>query len=611
MATASPPVYFQMQRFMKDQAGPPLFSPMSQSQTPRFSQPVTPLPALSQGRQESPFPLEPSSCSSVQSPFQDSELYTDNSPSTPQDLTTFSSYQVAQCDGFDASTQRFSQMGNYAVDSPCVSMQDVYQRSQFEMNDFDGDVAFNGLQQDLSFEIQGSAYHFDNEDMTVPIPMVGGGSGSNKHMSSSEGMSPAIKEEIYVHETSTNAYPLPEEDEDESEVEVDSIQAQIKDEDEDDDDDYQPSTTRKPTSPRASRRGLKSTKRPSQERLAESAPTKRQKTAISPAPAKVLPPSPTGNRGSLQCPDCPKYSKDEATLQSHIKKQHTRPFNCVFNFAGCTSTFASKNEWKRHVNSQHLVLEYWLCDLEPCAHVKNGAGGSSPSPSSSSRSSKSSSRRKSTTSTPNRQSVITHHNDTSSTFPNGSIFNRKDLYTQHVRRMHKPAHISKHASSSSSSSSKKSTNTPPSPATAAWDEQIKRYQTQATRPRCQLPTYMECPASGCGQHFEGDNAWDHRMEHVAQHLERAASGEEAPISFGGEGDETLMGWATRGDVDVVRMRADGSGWGLNNPLKPEGTVGNGNGGRRASAPVVETGRGSAATRHVYDGEEDAEGEDEY
>ena len=65
-----------------------------------------------------------------------------------------------------------------------------------------------------------------------------------------------------------------------------------------------------------------------------------------------------------------------------------RAFPCTFATYGCPSTFTSKNEWKRHVQTQHMRLGFWRCDQCPDVHCK----------------------------------------------PND--FNRKDLFIQHVRRMH-------------------------------------------------------------------------------------------------------------------------------------------------------------------------------
>lgn len=41
--------------------------------------------------------------------------------------------------------------------------------------------------------------------------------------------------------------------------------------------------------------------------------------------------------------------------------------NCIFEFAGCKGTFAGKTEWKRHVKTQHLRLNIWICSLGGCS----------------------------------------------------------------------------------------------------------------------------------------------------------------------------------------------------------------------------------------------------
>lgn len=69
-------------------------------------------------------------------------------------------------------------------------------------------------------------------------------------------------------------------------------------------------------------------------------------------------------------------------------QQAPRPFTCPLTPYSCPKTFTSKNEWKRHVLTQHLLLGFWRCDLCPDAAAR----------------------------------------------PND--FNRKDLFVQHLRRMH-------------------------------------------------------------------------------------------------------------------------------------------------------------------------------
>jgi len=41
------------------------------------------------------------------------------------------------------------------------------------------------------------------------------------------------------------------------------------------------------------------------------------------------------------------------------RKRHTRPYGCTARF--CLKQFGSKNDWKRHENSQHHRLESWKC----------------------------------------------------------------------------------------------------------------------------------------------------------------------------------------------------------------------------------------------------------
>lgn len=43
-------------------------------------------------------------------------------------------------------------------------------------------------------------------------------------------------------------------------------------------------------------------------------------------------------------------------------KRHERPYGCTFY--ACNKSFGSKNDWKRHENSQHFHLETWRCDEE-------------------------------------------------------------------------------------------------------------------------------------------------------------------------------------------------------------------------------------------------------
>ncbi|KAK4212087.1 zinc finger protein ZIC 5 [Rhypophila decipiens] len=308
-------------------------------------------------------------------------------------------------------------------------------------------------------------------------------------------------------------------------------------------------------------------------------PAATAKAALPPQPAAPPLSLVNNNKATHPCPDCAQPFKDQTLLENHIKKQHTRPFICVFHFAGCPSTFASKNEWKRHVASQHLLLNYWLCDEGQCDLASSGGSRSSSKTAIGGRSSRSSQNEGSTTAGGG----------------GGVIFNRKDLYTQHVRRMHMPPQIKKslkqqqqqqqQQTSSTSCSSKKGSDTPAASlaqaagASSEWETRLKNLQSRAIRERCKLPLMMTCPAVECETVFHGPDSWDQRMEHVARHLERAAAGKEAPVWFGssfcekaceqdedGGRDRTLVEWASREDVGIIRDNEKG-GWELVSLLK--------------------------------------------
>ncbi|KAF2088130.1 hypothetical protein K490DRAFT_64804 [Saccharata proteae CBS 121410] len=78
----------------------------------------------------------------------------------------------------------------------------------------------------------------------------------------------------------------------------------------------------------------------------------------------------------IPCPHegCRKVCPRPCDLNKHIKR-HTKPYGCTF--PKCMKKFGSKNDWKRHENSQHFQLEIWRCGLSsscssnapPCAEL--------------------------------------------------------------------------------------------------------------------------------------------------------------------------------------------------------------------------------------------------
>ena len=292
---------------------------------------------------------------------------------------------------------------------------------------------------------------------------------------SDEGLGASIKDEgspqnSTIHVEHVEADDLSDADADaDGDIDQDSVTGVIGADD--DDVEYTPKSTR--------------TRKRAASQPKASPPSKRSRTS-KPSPSK---PSKTQH----QCKSCDHAPfKDAAALQRHTANAHTRAFICVFAFAGCPSTFASKNEWKRHVSSQHLNLSAWVCELQACSKVL---------------------------STPKTGGPPTK----------GSEFNRKDLFTQHLRRMHAPFAVKR--------MQKKN---------PEWEEKLKELAVSCLRVKRLPPSRLLCPVGSCGTVFEGQGCWDDRMEHVGKHLEKAAASTGAyKFEVRQEDDQLLVQWAVR------------------------------------------------------------------
>ncbi|KAM5443115.1 hypothetical protein MferCBS31731_001990 [Microsporum ferrugineum] len=75
--------------------------------------------------------------------------------------------------------------------------------------------------------------------------------------------------------------------------------------------------------------------------------------------------SPISKRTSRRTPS----KSSSFSIPRNRQSAADRIFSCVFAPYGCTSSFASKNEWKRHVLSQHLQLGFYRCDIGHCKHL--------------------------------------------------------------------------------------------------------------------------------------------------------------------------------------------------------------------------------------------------
>lgn len=216
--------------------------------------------------------------------------------------------------------------------------------------------------------------------------------------------------------------------------------------------------------------------------------------------------------------------KDSSSLRKHFAAAHTRPFSCAFSFAGCPSTFGSKNEWKRHIASQHLCLQYYRCSSCP----QNTTEGK------------------------------------------GNEFNRKDLFTQHLRRMHAPFAIKKAMAKGDGKLQ------------AEWENHVKDMQSSCLVTRRQPPQRSACPKPDCQSVFEGPGAWDEWTEHVGRHMEK---GEAERLLV----DQLLADWAL--GEGIIEKREEGGymicggggGGGGGGPAPGDGGGGLGGNGTPAQA----------------------------
>ncbi|KAI0156774.1 hypothetical protein GGR57DRAFT_70574 [Xylariaceae sp. FL1272] len=483
-----------------------------------FSPPI--FPGSHFPRPDSPsYTNSSSTCSSALSPPRETDYNQIASPPTHQDASSAFQYETWSSHG-----QLFQHTG---LADACVNLGNVNPYMDASMSFGDDSMRV--------FEFPGRTLSMSSDDSTSneTVWNEAGRCAAKRHISPDSSL---IKEEICIPDTIEHSSVYASEDEVESGVDEDNLVVKTEPTDDTDDDDYSPPQKQKREGQKPCRPPLSNKRR----RVSQSSPNTKRPKLVQEEVLVVrtaTKPSIQGSKGHYICPDCPKVSfKDQNGLDSHTKKQHTRPFICVFDFAGCTSTFASKNEWKRHCASQHLALQYWVCQQDGCAEVSNKMNVS----------------RKSSTTARRRSNISGCQTEHTSGLPNGTIFNRKDLYTQHLRRMHVPGHLKKQVKSKKH--------------VPEWDERQKTHQDQALRTRCHLPTHMACPALHCAVLFDGSNAWDERMEHVAKHLEKAAAGTEPLVQFGGTNDYTLVDWATHPTVGILRHEHNGK-WTLHNPLK--------------------------------------------
>lgn len=183
-------------------------------------------------------------------------------------------------------------------------------------------------------------------------------------------------------------------------------------------------------------------------------------------------------------------------------------FPCPLAPYGCSSSFGSKNEWKRHVNTQHLRLDIWRCDQ--C------------------------------------QDRGCRPND----------FNRKDLFIQHLRRMH-----SKTDPMSITDSLVTAPVAPPAPkrsrATTLEETDPQLVETEKRCHICVRSPPLSSRCLFCPAHFSGQGSFEERMEHIGRHLEQnKKEGRCIPSVADWNQDEVVEEWLESEGL-IIAM---GYGW---------------------------------------------------
>lgn len=212
-------------------------------------------------------------------------------------------------------------------------------------------------------------------------------------------------------------------------------------------------------------------------------------------------------------PRVPEIKKRVSRCVKHTgssdSKSKTRIFECPLAPYGCTSDFPSKNEWKRHINTKHICRGYWRCDL--C----DQSGGKV--------------------------------ND----------FNRIDLFTLHLRRIHWSHHTKAQKPNRKGSVKVKRENDSSCTGSARENElDLGNIHTRCWVEVRKAPTKATCAI--CEERFEGENSTEDWLEHAGRHLLVASrqvsqpGTESASHKVDWIRDETLRDWLlSEGMLELV------------------------------------------------------------
>lgn len=196
----------------------------------------------------------------------------------------------------------------------------------------------------------------------------------------------------------------------------------------------------------------------------------------------------------------PSFQNQRVVESEPEQESSGAPMPCPFIIYGCPRTsFGNKNEWKRHIQTKHMQLEYWRC--QQCEEE-------TPEKSKSSSSNNNQSNRNR-----NRKST----ND----------FNRRDLFIQHLLRMHpfSGASFTAHNNNNNNPAATGGTAAPATPRPPRNNLEQNYLTTEASICHHQSrlpPTTSRCII--CSQNFQGPESWEKRLEHVGRHLEEMKRG---------------------------------------------------------------------------------------
>lgn len=189
-----------------------------------------------------------------------------------------------------------------------------------------------------------------------------------------------------------------------------------------------------------------------------------------------------------------------------------RAFPCVLATYGCQESFDSNNEWRRHINTQHVPMTIFRCRY-CCPLSKSRAG-------------------------PYRSQRYD--------------FVRRDLFSMHIKRMHAVEVNIELLSTTSGINSSRRRQKDSSETTRILSEISRQCETRIRNP----PEQAECIL--CPNIFSGPNCWEERTEHIAtSHFEAAKKQYiAAPGPEEWHHDEYLEEWLIR--EEIIKRGRDGN-----------------------------------------------------